>query len=72
MFLLTNGTSMSVRTQNCALCHEIASLILEISGAVPEFSEINFEIVPKIKKFVACAGQFGFDLIHSNACEKLM
>ena len=48
------------------------SLISGISGAIPKFSEINFEIVPKIRKFVACAGRFGFDLIHSNACEKLM
>ena len=49
-----------------------ASLISGISGVVPEFPEINFEIVPKIRKFVACVGRFGFDLIHSNACEKLM
>jgi hypothetical protein len=32
-----------------------ASLILGISGAIPEFFEINLEIVPKIRKFVACA-----------------
>jgi hypothetical protein len=31
-------------------------LISGISGAVPEFSEINLEIVPKIRKSVACAG----------------
>ena len=29
-----------------------ASLIPGISGAVPEFPEINFEIVPKIRKYV--------------------
>ena len=52
--------------------HYQASLILGISGVVPEFPEINFEIVPKIRKSVACAGQFAFDLIHFNACEKLM
>ena len=33
----------------------LASLIFGISGAVPEFSKINFEIVSKIRKFVACA-----------------
>ena len=49
-----------------------ASLISGISGAIPEFPEINIKIVPKIRKFVACAGRFGFDLIHSNAFEKLM
>jgi hypothetical protein len=36
--------------------HHQASLISGISGAVPEFSEINLEIVPKIRKSVACAG----------------
>ena len=29
-----------------------ASLISGISGAVPEFPEINFKIVPKIRKSV--------------------
>jgi hypothetical protein len=38
------------------MVHEQASLISGISGAVPKFPEINLEIVPKIRKFVACAG----------------
>jgi hypothetical protein len=33
-----------------------ASLNSGISGAVPEFSEINLEIVPEIRKSEACAG----------------
>ena len=51
------------------MLNDHASLILGISGAVPEFPEIDFKIVLKIRKSVACVGRFGFDLIHSNACE---
>lgn len=41
--------------------------MLAINSVVLDFSNINFKIVPKIRKSVACAGRVGFDLIHSYA-----